>query len=63
MAAYGVWKQTAVPADKVDDVVAGFQLDKPVRVDTVDNGDGTFDVIATFPSAPEQDDSNRWRDP
>jgi len=48
----GVWKQTAVPANKVDEVVAGFQLDSPTKIDKVDNHDGTFDVVATFPPCP-----------
>lgn len=45
----GVWKQTGVPAADVDNVVAEFQLDNPTSIDKVDKGDGTFDVIATFP--------------
>jgi hypothetical protein len=49
----GVWKVTSVPADQVDLVVAQFQLDDPIRVETKDNHDGTFDVIATFPPCPD----------
>ena len=55
----GVWKETRVPANKVDDVVAGFQLDNPTKIDKVDNGDGTFDVIATFPPCSDGSSTNQ----
>jgi hypothetical protein len=59
MAPCGVWKETNVPANKVDAVVAGFQLDNPTKIDKNDNGDATFDVIATFPPCPDGSTSNQ----
>ncbi len=55
----GVWKQPAVPADKVDAVVAGFQLDSPIKIDKVDNHNGTFDIVATFPACPDSSSTNQ----
>jgi len=45
----GVFTESNVPAAKVDQVIADFQLDSPIKIDKVDNGDGTFEVTATFP--------------
>lgn len=39
-----------VPADQVDRVVQSFRDDGATRVDTGDNGNGAFDVTATFPN-------------
>jgi hypothetical protein len=55
----GVWKQTAVPAAKVDEVVAEFELDSPTKIDKVDNHNGTFDVVATFPPCADGSASNQ----
>jgi hypothetical protein len=49
----GVWKLTAVPANKVNQVVAEFQLDEPNTIEKSENPDGTFDVVATFPPCPD----------
>lgn len=49
----GVWKTTRVPAKDVDAVVAEYQLDNPTKVEKIDNHDGTFDVVATFPPCPD----------
>jgi len=59
MAACGVWKQTSVPTDKVDEVVAGFQLDSPTKIEKIDNKDGTFDVVATFPPCTDGKTTNQ----
>src|SRR5437016_1664334 len=59
MAPCGVWKQTSVPADKVDEVVEGFQFDDPTKIEKVDNKDGTFDVIATFPKCADGKTTNQ----
>jgi len=45
----GVWKLTSVPANKVAEVVAGYQLQN-ATVNKTANADGTFDVVATFPA-------------
>ncbi len=39
---------TDVPASKVDDLVAQFKA-VGAKVQTIDEGDGEFTVIATFP--------------
>lgn len=38
-----------IPADQLDRVVQNFRDDGATEVDSDDNGDGTFDVTATFP--------------
>jgi hypothetical protein len=45
----GVWKTTDIPADRVDAVVAGYQLDGPVSVTKAKQADGKWTVTATFP--------------
>jgi hypothetical protein len=55
----GVWKTTQVPADKLDEVVAGYQLDNPTSVQKVANDDGTFDVVATFPPCADGAGNNQ----
>ena len=58
----GVWKLTAVPAGQVDQTVAEFQLDNPTNIQRIDNHDGTFDVVATFPPCPDGSSSNQGQD-
>jgi hypothetical protein len=55
----GVWKLTSVPADKVDEVVAGYQLQNPISVNKTANADGTFDVVATFPACADNSATNQ----
>jgi hypothetical protein len=56
----GVWRETKVPADKVDEVIAAFNLEDPnPTIKTIDNHDGTFDVVATFPDCPDGSASNQ----
>jgi hypothetical protein len=55
----GVWKTTGVPPAKLAGVVAGFGLDSPTSIDKIENPDGTFDVVATFPPCPDGSDSNQ----
>ena len=55
----GVWKRKAVPADKVAEVVAAYQLDNPTKIDKIDNHNGTFDVVATFPPCADGSGSNQ----
>jgi len=47
----GVWTIKAVPTASLDEVVAEFEADNPTKVDKIDNHNGTFDVVATFPHA------------
>lgn len=54
----GVWKRIAVPAANLNEVIAEFNLDNPVRVEKVQNPDGTYDVTATFPPCPDGSASN-----
>lgn len=44
----GVWKTTDIPENKVDGVVAGYQLDGPQSVVTTQQPDGNWTVTATF---------------
>ena len=44
----GVWKTTGVPAGKVNEVVAGYQLDNPTSIDKIDNHDGTSMSLPPF---------------
>ncbi len=44
----GVFKTTNVPQDKLAQVVAGYMLDNPVKVEKVKQPDGKWTVIATF---------------
>jgi hypothetical protein len=55
----GVWRLNAVPADKVDQTVAEFQLDNPTNIQKIDNHNGTFDVVATFPPCADGRASNQ----
>lgn len=49
----GVWKTTDIPENKVDGVVAGYQLDGPQSVVPTRQPDGNWTVTATFaPCAP-----------
>lgn len=49
----GVYKTTEIPPDKVDDVVAGYKLDNPEKMEKVEQADGKWTVIATWPGAGE----------
>ena len=49
----GVYKTTDIPPDKVDDVVAGYNLDDPQKVKKVKQGNGKWTVIATWPGEGE----------
>ncbi len=44
----GVYKTTDIPEDKLDQVVAGYQLDNPAKIEKVKQPDGNWTVIATF---------------
>jgi hypothetical protein len=55
----GVWKTTRVPAGKLEEVVAGYQLDDPSTIDKIRNSDGTFDVVATFPPCADESPTNQ----
>jgi hypothetical protein len=43
----------------VPEVIAAFQLDSPNTIDKIDNHDGTFDVVATFPPCSDGSVSNQ----
>lgn len=45
----GVYKTTDVSEDKLDQVVAGYNLDNPIKIEKVKQSDGNWTVIATFP--------------
>ncbi len=45
----GVWKTTDVPKNRVDLVVAGYNLDAPTSVTKTEQADGNWTVTATFP--------------
>ena len=48
----GVFTVTDIPPDRVDDVEAGFQLDKPTKIEKKQQQNGNWTVIATFPPCP-----------
>ncbi len=49
----GVWKITDIPADKVDEVVANFQLQSPDNVEKTEQPNGKWTVVATYPGEGE----------
>lgn len=49
----GVYKTTDIPPEKVADVVAGFMLDNPEKVEPVKQTNGKWTVIATWRGAGE----------
>ena len=55
----GTWTRNAVPAAEVAEVVALDALDHPKKIDKIDNHDGTFDVVATFPPCADGRPSNQ----
>lgn len=50
----GVFKTTDVPDEELDNVVAGYQLNKPTSIEKIKQPDGKWTVIATFPDTPEE---------
>jgi hypothetical protein len=58
----GIWTRKAVPTAKVAEVVAAYRLDNPIRIDKIDNHNGTFDVVATFPPCTDGQASNQPND-
>ena len=58
----GVWRRKAVPANKVAEVVAAYELDNPTKIDKIDNHNGTFDVVATFPPCADGETTNQPND-
>lgn len=44
----GVFKTTNVPQEKLAQVVAGFMLDNPIKIEKIKQPDGKWTVIATF---------------
>jgi hypothetical protein len=56
----GVWKDSAVPANQVNNVIAAYQADDPnVTINKVANPDGTFNITATFQPCPDGSPSNQ----
>ncbi len=51
----GVWKITDIPADKVDMVVADFQLESPDTVEKTEQPNGKWTVVATYPGEGEDE--------
>jgi hypothetical protein len=46
----------------VAEVVAAYRLDNPIRIDKIDNHNGTFDVVATFPPCTDGQANNQPND-
>ncbi len=44
----GVHKSTDVPDEELEQVVAGFKLNNPIKIEKVKQPDGKWTVIATF---------------
>lgn len=45
----GEFKTTDVSEEKLKQVVAGYQLDSPTKIDKIKQPNGKWTVIATFP--------------
>lgn len=45
----GVFETKDVTDDKVDEVVAGYQLDNPIKIDKIKQPNGKWTIRATFP--------------
>jgi len=45
----GIQKSTDVPPDKVDEVIANYNLDGPVDIKKEEQPDGNWTITATFP--------------
>lgn len=52
--ATGIQETTDVPADQVENVVAGYQLDNPINIERIRQPNGLWTIKATF---PDDDDS------
>ena len=61
MAARGTQMSTDIPEEKVKDVVAGFQVDAPFRVETIKQPNGLWTVIAEFSEDKSNISSNDRR--
>jgi hypothetical protein len=46
---YETFETTDVPPDRLKDVVAGYMLDDPIRVEKIKQPDGNWTVRATYP--------------
>ena len=45
----GDYATTHIPPEQVDNVVAGFELDKPSSIEKIKQADGNWTVIARWP--------------
>lgn len=45
----GVFETKDVPENKLAEVVAGYQLDNPTKIEKIKQPDGKWTVRATFP--------------
>ncbi len=45
----GEFRSTDVPDEELDQVVAGYKLNNPIKIEKVKQPDGKWTVIATFP--------------
>ena len=45
----GIYKTTDIPENKVEDVVAGYKLDNPQKIEKIQQDNGLWTVIATWP--------------
>ncbi len=45
----GIQETTDVPENKVDQVVAGYQLDNPIKIEKIKQPNGKWTIRATFP--------------
>lgn len=49
----GVFKVTEIPEDRVADVIGMYQPDGPTSIERVEQSNGKWTVIATFPGPGE----------
>lgn len=50
----GVFKITDIPESKVQEVKNLYKLDNPTTIEKVDQGNGLWTVIATFPGSGDE---------
>ena len=45
---YETYETTDVPPDRLDAVIAGYRIDKPIRIEQIKQSDGNWTVRATY---------------
>ena len=51
----GEFRITDIPKDKVPQVVGMFKVDNPTKIEEIEQPDGKWTVVATFPGPGKQE--------